>query len=132
MCAPDLARRALLTAYLLIAHGSWQPEANDDLRHVASEMERRGHAVVESCFLEAAEPGIDEGGSRCVGRGAQRVIMIPYFLSAGVHVRRDLAAARDRLAGQFAPVEFRLADALGRHPLLIDVVVDRARQALER
>jgi sirohydrochlorin ferrochelatase len=117
------------TALLLIAHGSRQAEANADLHHVAEEMERRGYALVVPSFLELAEPGIDEGAACCVAAGAERVILLPYFLSAGVHVRRDLAAARDRLAARFAVVDFRLAEPLGRHPLLLDIVVERAREA---
>jgi sirohydrochlorin ferrochelatase len=64
-----------------------------------------------------------------VERGARRVVLVPYFLSAGVHVRRDLAAARQRLAGRFPGVEFRLAEPLGPHPLLAQIVVQRAREA---
>jgi sirohydrochlorin ferrochelatase len=116
------------TALLLIAHGSRQPEANDDLNHVAVQLRRRGHVVVES-FLELAEPDIDEGASRCVGQGVGRVVLVPYFLAAGVHVRRDLAAARDRLARRYPKVEFRLAEPLGRHPLLLEVVAQRAEEA---
>lgn len=51
--------------------------------------------------------------------------MVPYFLSAGVHVRRDLTAVRDRLAARFPHVEFLLAEPLGRHPLLLDVAAER-------
>ena len=117
------------TALLLIAHGSRQAEANADLYLVAEAMGRRGYAVVEASFLELAEPGIEAGGARCVERGARRVLMVPYFLSAGVHVRRDLAAARDALAARYPDVEFRLAEPLGPHPLLLDVVAERAREA---
>ena len=118
------------TALLLIAHGSRQPEANADLHHVVEGLRRRGHAVVEAAFLELAEPDIDAGGARCVARGAGRVVLLPYFLSAGVHVGRDLTAARDRLAARFPGVEFRLAEPLGRNPLLLDVLEERAREAL--
>src|SRR4029077_9514926 len=96
------------TALLLLAHGSRHAEANEDLRHVAGEMLRRGgFDVVEAAYLEVAEPSALEGGARCVRQGARRVVMLPYFLSAGVHVRRDLAALRDELAAGFAEVEFR-------------------------
>jgi sirohydrochlorin ferrochelatase len=118
----------MTTALLLIAHGSRHPDANDDLHHVAAALRQRGYPVVAS-FLELAEPDIDTGGARCVEQGAARVVLVPYFLSAGVHVQRDLTAARDRLAAAFPAVEFRLAEALGRHPLLIDVVAERAREA---
>lgn len=118
------------TALLLIAHGSRQPEANADLHHVVEGLVRRGHAVVEASFLELAEPNIEQGGARCVARGAGRVVLLPYFLSAGVHVRRDLTAARELLAARFPGVEFLLAEPLGRHPLLLDVVAERAREAV--
>jgi sirohydrochlorin ferrochelatase len=115
-------------ALQLIAHGSRQPEANADLRSLAEAL-RRSEAfdIVEASFLELADPGIDEGGASCVARGAESVVLLPYFLSAGVHVRRDLTAARDRLAQRFPHVTFRLAEPLGQHPLLMEVVLDRAR-----
>jgi sirohydrochlorin ferrochelatase len=120
---------AVTTALLLIAHGSRQPEANADLDHVAVALRQRGYPITVASFLELAEPGIEEGGARCVEAGARRVVLVPYFLSAGVHVRRDLTAARDRLAARFPNVEFRLAEPLGRHPLLLDVVEERVREA---
>ena len=117
-------------ALLLIAHGSRQEEANADLREVVSEMRKRGEfAIVEGAFLELAKPTIEEAGERCVEQGATRVIMLPYFLSAGVHVREDLTAIREKLAEQFPGIDFRLAEPLGPHPLLLEIVVERASQA---
>jgi sirohydrochlorin ferrochelatase len=120
-------------ALLLIAHGSRQGEANADLLHLADALRRYGEYVsVMASFLELAEPNIDDGGAECVAAGANRVVLAPYFLSAGIHVRRDLAAARDRLTLRFPEVEFRLAEPLGRHPLLQTIVGERVREALER
>jgi len=119
-------------ALLLIAHGSRQEEANADLLHVAAELRRTGdYVAVIASFLELAYPHIDEGAASCVAAGAKRVVLLPYFLSAGIHVRRDLTAARDRLAARFVDVQFHLAQPLGRHPLLMRIVSERARQALE-
>lgn len=120
------------TALLLIAHGSRQEEANADLLFVAAGLRSRGWSIVEASFLELAEPGIAESGDRCVAQGAERVILVPYFLSAGVHVRRDLSEARTKLAERFPTVDFRLAEPLGQHPLLLDVVAERVRQAASR
>jgi sirohydrochlorin ferrochelatase len=117
------------TALLLIAHGSRHADANADLHHLAQVLRQRGHAIVVASFLELAEPGIVESGRQCVAEGAARVVLVPYFLSAGVHVRRDLTEARATLAREFPEVDFRLAEPLGRHPLLADVVEERAREA---
>jgi sirohydrochlorin ferrochelatase len=118
------------TALLLIAHGSREEEANADLHHAVAELRRRGdYAVVEASFLELAQPDIDAGAGGCVGQGARCVVLLPYFLSAGVHVRRDLTEARRRLSERYPHVEFHLAEPLGRHPHLLDVLVERAREA---
>src|SRR5205085_4231450 len=106
----------MTTAILLIAHGSRHEPANDDLRHVAESLRARGREIVVASYLELAGPGIADGGRACVAAGARRVVLLPYFLSAGVHVRRDLSAARDELAREFPGVEFVLAEPLGRHP----------------
>ena len=118
------------TALLLIAHGSRNAEANDDLFAIAEQLRQAGsYAIVEASFLELAEPTIGVAGKRCVAQGAERVILLPYFLSAGVHVRRDLQEHRDRLMQQFAGVEFLLAEPIGRHPLLGEIIMQRAREA---
>jgi sirohydrochlorin ferrochelatase len=119
-------------ALLLIAHGSRRPEANADLDHVAAALRGRGrYPVVQVSFLELAEPSIETGGVMCVNAGATDVILLPYFLSPGKHVVEDLAAARDRLADRFPAVRFVLAEPLGRHPLILDVLELRAKAAEE-
>jgi sirohydrochlorin ferrochelatase len=118
------------TAVLLIAHGSRQEEANADLHFFVEQLRARAtYDIVEACFLELATPNIDEGGQRCVAQNAMLVLLLPFFLSAGIHVRRDLTATCERLAERFPQVEFRLGEPLGRHPLLVEVVIERARQA---
>jgi sirohydrochlorin ferrochelatase len=67
-----------------------------------------------------------------VAQGAECLILVPYFLSAGIHVRRDLSAARARLADRFPQVKVCLAEPFGRHPLLVDLVVLRAGEAVQK
>jgi sirohydrochlorin ferrochelatase len=118
------------TALLLIAHGSRRPDANAELERVAEAFRARGrYPIVQVSYLELADPSIDDGAARCILRGATDVILLPYFLSPGKHVVEDLAAARDRLAGRFAGARFALAQPLGSHPLVLEVVEERAREA---
>lgn len=115
-------------ALLLIAHGSRRPEANADLEFVAQALRARGHAIVRVAYLELVEPNIETGGAQCAEAGATEVILLPYFLSPGVHVVEDLTEARDKLGARFPQVRFVLAEPLGRHPLLVDVVEQRAQE----
>lgn len=118
------------TALLLIAHGSRRAEANADLEYLAEQL-RGEFTIVQPSYLELCEPGIVAGGALCVEAGAKRVVLLPYFLSAGVHVVRDLTAARNELASRFEGVRFLLAEPLGRHPLMTQMVVERAKEAME-
>lgn len=114
------------TAVLLIAHGSRRPEANQDLVRLAELVTERGrYQTVEVSYLELAEPTILQGGQKCVDRGARRVLMMPYFLSAGVHVVNDLQEIRSDLASQHPQVEFVLCPHLGLHPFMADIVLER-------
>jgi sirohydrochlorin ferrochelatase len=111
---------------LLIAHGSRRAQANADLDHLAAIMRSRGEFLhVQPAYLELCEPSIEAGGSQCVAAGAKRVVMMPYFLSAGVHVVEDMTEAREKLHQRFPDVEFLLTEHLGRHPLLAEIVVER-------
>ncbi|MFM7319197.1 MAG: sirohydrochlorin chelatase [Isosphaeraceae bacterium] len=115
-----------IKAVLLIAHGSRRQEANQELVDLAQRLQGQlAYEIIEPSYLELAEPDIVAGGSACVAKGASSVLMVPYFLSAGMHIRRDLTEARDTLRQQFPDVEFHLGPPLGPHPLLDELVCRR-------
>lgn len=117
------------TALLLMAHGSRRAEANQELVDLAERLLKRNeYSIIEPCYLELAEPDIVTSGSTCVSKGATRVLMVPYFLSAGVHIQRDLAEARDQLMEKHPEIEFRLGPPLGPHEFLDKLVQERVRE----
>jgi sirohydrochlorin ferrochelatase len=121
------------TALLLIAHGSRHADANADLDHIAGQLRERALTdFVATAFLELASPTIDEAAAECVGQGARRVVLVPYFLSAGIHVKRDLAEFQTRLGQRYPEVGFLLAEPMGKHCLLADVVADRVTDVIRQ
>lgn len=120
-------------AVLLIAHGSRRAAANDDLVQLAAQVRARAmYPIVEIAYLELAEPTIPAGAKACVDRGADRVLMMPYFLSPGRHVREDLQRFRDEFTAAYPGVEFDVCEPLGLHPKLIDVVLERVHETSTR
>ena len=115
-----------VTAVLLIAHGSRRQSANEDLVALAQMVRTRGaYGIVEIAYLELVEPTIPQGARNCVKQGARRVLMLPYFLSAGAHVTEDLQRHCRDLSAEFADVSFALCPPLGLHPAIVDVVLHR-------
>lgn len=111
---------------LLVAHGSRHAAANADLVALAEQVQRRRpRAHVEIAYLEIAEPTIPQSAERCVSAGAARVLMLPYFLSAGAHVTKDLESYRAEFSKEYPQTEFILCQPLGLHPLIVDIVMER-------
>jgi sirohydrochlorin ferrochelatase len=118
------------TAVLLIAHGSRRAEANAELMRLAELVRATNrYPIVETAFLELAEPTIPDGARACVRHGAARVRMMPYFLSPGVHVKNDLEQFRATFSQEYPEVEFRVCEPLGLHPQLVEVVLARLAEA---
>jgi len=126
---PLMASKDCKPSLLLIAHGSRNKQANEDLYWLAEQLQKKGFELVEPAFLELAPPDIITAGRACVSKGALDVLMVPYFLAAGVHVREDLTEARDTLSKEFPDVTFRLAGHLGRHAMMVDMVLARIDEA---
>ena len=117
------------TGVLLIAHGSRRTEANEDLARLAESVKQRSpYRAVEIAYLELTEPTIPEGARRLIEQGVQRILMLPYFLSAGAHVADDLQRIRRELQQEHGGVRFVLCPPLGLHPRMLDIVLDRLEQ----
>lgn len=118
------------TTILLIAHGSRLATANSDLDKLAEQLRSRfPNQVIETAYLELAEPTIPQGAEKCVLRGANRVLLMPYFLSAGTHVTNDLRRFQSEFATRWPSVRFDLCPPLGLHPLMLDIICERLTQA---
>jgi len=127
----DTAANGTVTGVLLIAHGSRQQAANDDLLALAEMVrQQREYDVVEVAYLELAQPDILQGARICIENGATHVRMLPFFLSAGRHVVSDLTRHLRELATEFPQLSFELCPPLGLHPLVVQVVLDRLKERL--
>ncbi|MCL6650618.1 MAG: pyridoxine 5'-phosphate synthase [Chloroflexi bacterium] len=86
------------TGIVVFAHGSSVASANEAVRSVAARMaEAGGFELVETAFLELARPDLNEAVGRLRARGAGRIVVVPYFLTLGIHLQRDLPVRIEEL-----------------------------------
>lgn len=117
-----------MTAYVVFGHGSSIESANDAVRAAARELGRRAACdVVETAFLEGGQPDLETAVNGLVSRGAARIVVIPYFLTLGLHLQRDLPRIVQRLRDIHLSVIIEVTPPLDGHPALVDALVDRAR-----
>lgn len=113
-------------AVLLVDHGSRVASANQALEQVADQLRARlPDRLVRVAHLEIEPPSIGEGIDACVAEGAMEITVHPYFLSPGRHTSHDIPREVEAAAARHPGVRVRMTPALGPHPKLIDVIVER-------
>ncbi|MBC8056088.1 MAG: CbiX/SirB N-terminal domain-containing protein [Rhizobiales bacterium] len=116
---------------LLFAHGARDPRWAEPFEEVARRV--RGHdatLAVQLAYLEFMVPNLRDAGELLVGAGCTRVDVVPLFLGAGGHVRKDLPALLEALAAAHPMVQWRLQRAIGEVESVIDAMARAALHCL--
>ena len=114
---------------LLFAHGARDPRWSEPFEEVARRVREHGPAlVVQLAFLEFMTPSLREAGETLVGAGCTRIDIVPLFLGAGGHVRKDLPALLGELSASHPSIRWQLQRAIGEVESVIDAMAHAALQ----
>jgi sirohydrochlorin ferrochelatase len=116
------------TGIIVFAHGSRIEAANQAVRSAAADLARAGDCpIVEAAFLELGRPSLEEAADLLVARDVDRLVVIPYFLTPGTHLERDLPALVARISNKYNNIQILVTASLDGHPGLVQILADRAR-----
>jgi sirohydrochlorin cobaltochelatase len=105
---------------LLFAHGARDPAWARPFEAVAAQARARfPQARVTLAFLEFMSPGLVQAGGELAAAGCREVRVVPLFLGAGGHVRKDIPRLLDELRALHPEVDWRLDPAIGEVPAVI-------------
>ena len=108
---------------LLFAHGARDPQWANPFEAVAARCAAvRGPGRVALAFLEFMAPGLVAGGAGLVAQGCTTVDVVPLFLGAGGHVRKDIPVLMAELAAAHPAVHFALRPAIGEASAVIEAM----------
>jgi sirohydrochlorin ferrochelatase len=91
-------------------------------------MERRGGMLVGAAFLEGGTPDL-RGAVDAMASRVSRIVVVPYFLTLGLHLQRDLPRLADEVRRAHPELEIHVTPPLDGHPAMVDVLLARAREA---
>lgn len=119
------------TGIILFGHGSRVEDANQGVRDLARQVQDAGpYHHVRAAFLELAQPDLNAAIAEAAAAGLQRLIVIPYFLTEGTHLRRDLPNLIAPLKLKFPGVAIDLGQSLEGHPLMASIILGRIQEVL--
>lgn len=114
---------------LLFAHGARDPRWASPFEDVARRVRAQQPGLeVRLAYLEFMHPDLIEAGSDLASFRCAHVDVVPLFLGAGGHVRKDLPLLIEQLALAHPEVAWRLGPAIGE----VDSVVEAMALAAVR
>jgi sirohydrochlorin cobaltochelatase len=118
---------------LLFAHGARDPRWAEPFEAVAARVSAADASLqVRLAYLELMTPTAQEAGRDLALAGCDRVEIVPLFLGAGGHVRKDLPALQRELEAAFPLVQWRLRPAIGElEPVIDAMAAAAAKMAME-
>jgi sirohydrochlorin ferrochelatase len=116
---------------VLIGHGSSDKNAHDAFAYAANAI-RPYYRNVEFCFLELDRPNIEEGIWRAIAGNAQVILIVPYFLHKGAHIKRDVIKDLNAALDKYNFENAFMGRHLGVDEKIVDIVIERARDVEKR
>ena len=118
-----------MKALLLVAHGSRREESNDEVSRLGDVL--AGYAGsrfqhIACGFLEHGSPNLVDGVGGCAAAGAREVIVLPYFLAAGMHVTEDIPLLVEEARRVHSSVDITLAPYIGSAAGLVEAILSLA------
>ena len=111
---------------LLFAHGARDPQWARPFEASRQALQARWNGPVALAFLEFMSPGIAEAGGYLVQQGCTQVSVVPLFLGAGGHGRKDLPALMAQLGQDHPQVRWLLTPAVGETATLVQALAEAA------
>ena len=114
---------------LLVAHGSRREESNLEVEALSKKMIKynaNDFDEIMPAFLEFASPSIPEAIKKCSEIGASNVTVLPYFLSAGVHINRDIPGEVKDASEGFPNLDNTISNYFGSRDEIAELLMKTA------
>ncbi|MCG8382299.1 MAG: CbiX/SirB N-terminal domain-containing protein [Gammaproteobacteria bacterium] len=114
--------------WLIIAHGSRLDESNQEVIQLSQSLAATLNVKqkdIHYAFLELARPSIPEGLQNCINEGGTHIVVLPYFLTNGTHVKNDIPHIIRTEKEKYAHVKIDLCQHIGAVDSIKSVILDQ-------
>jgi sirohydrochlorin ferrochelatase len=119
-----------MKAILYIGHGTRSKKgAEEAVSFIKRVMARIDVPIQEISFLELSNPGIEEGFRQCVERGATEITVIPLFLLAAGHIKKDIPHALASHREKYPTIQVHVIEPFGVQEKILNGIAELVRIA---
>ncbi len=112
---------------LLFGHGARNPDWAAPFHRIRAAIKGVDPSCpVEPGFLELMRPTFDEGIDCLVEQGATEIVIVPIFMAAGSHLKKDLPLMAAGAMDRHADVRIGIAPPVGEAEPVLSAMADYA------
>lgn len=120
-----------MKAILILAHGSREKNTLETLEKVTLMTKLQlPEVLIETAYMEFCDVNLERGLDLLVEKGADEIVVVPYFLFEGIHIREDVPGEIREYLGGHPAVKVTMGNTLSADPRLADILADRIREVL--
>lgn len=113
---------------LIIGHGSKIEEGNIAFEKLVKEFSVRSSLPVYGAHMALAKPSIDESVHKMIADGIRDIVVLPYLLYGGKHIKKHIPEKLASLKEEIIDVKFTLTSTLANDPLVIQAMYNRVEK----
>ncbi len=116
-------------AIVILGHGSKSNDAIEDFNFIVETTKTKSeHQNVYGAHMELASPTFEEKVNELATQGIEKIIVIPYFLFNGNHIKEDIPAKIQALKKQFPNVQIQFGNPIGKEPMMADLLLKKTQE----
>lgn len=114
-------------ALILMGHGSRSKQAIEEFDFVVEATQQKTKEFkVFGAHMEINDPTLERVVSEVDALGIQSVVVIPYFLFNGNHIKFDIPKQVEALQQQYPKIKITLGSPIAKEPLMADLMLKKA------
>ncbi|MFP4110195.1 MAG: precorrin-8X methylmutase, partial [Desulfonatronovibrio sp.] len=110
---------------IILAHGSRNKDAGKAFLRMVDVLGKRIGDEVVPAFFSLGSPDLGEAVAGLAAEGCTSLVIFPYFLFDGNHVRKDIPSMVQDLEEKYPEIEFRILGSLEHEALMPEIVYER-------
>lgn len=119
------------TGIIILGHGSKLHKANKLIPEIIKIIKRRtGYSIIEPSSLQFHHPDLSGSIKKVIQKGCKKIIIVPFFLFEGNHVKRDIPQAVKKAIDKYPGVRFVFTKSLGEDATISDIVFRNINEAM--
>ncbi|WP_244877282.1 sirohydrochlorin chelatase [Shouchella lehensis] len=119
----------MMQAILYVGHGSRVQTGNEQFKTFIDRIKSSFSHFQTYAFIELSAPTIQEGIDRCVKAGATKIAVVPVLLLTAYHANKDIPDELKKAKRRYPSIELTYGRPFGIHQDVIQVAMDRLKQA---